>query len=270
MSNLKKLTITTFAVITLIIAFRLYGQITDPAQRNERIKIISFTNTQGQKIRAKVIEEDRSQVVVSQPQGSKLKTVIYSRNEIISDTVFQQTISEFEYWQKMGQYFSNRTWDFDHDADDFIQAIRCYENAKKIVAAIRGPQHELTIDVHKKIEKLEQQKQQWTIKLKERIELRELETKSQLTDKLEKIDERIIVNNEVLATLNQDITALAEKMETLNDLKGDIEKDRQTMDRQISDLIKKIDSNTREIDYIWRKYRDRYEYYYKYSPNINN
>ena len=269
MSHLKKISIIVVLTITLVAVFNINGQINGTPQRNVKIKIISFTDMHGQNIRARVLEDNRNQIIVTQPLGSKIETVIYSRAEIQPDTLFQQTISEFEYWQSMAEYFSNRTWDFENDSDDFIQAIRCYENAKDIVSAIRGPEHEMTIDIAKKIEKLEQKKQQWVEKLKERTKLRQLEAQDQLADRLESIGQQINANNEMLNAVDKNIAELITHMEILDKFKDTSQKNSLALDKQIGDLIKKIDSNTREIDYMWRRYRDKYEYYYRYSPNTN-
>ena len=102
-------------------------------------------------ISGKVIVNDGSLITLAKLDGSKIVVVSYGKKEIDSKTLSLRKISESKYCKELAEYFAGRTGDFDDDPDDFIQAIRYYEKAKRLLAQAHSQDSEEIQEVEAKI-----------------------------------------------------------------------------------------------------------------------
>ena len=128
----KKLLIKAGIVILAVFAVAITAEndvsVAGKSARVKNVKVISFTTASGQIIRGKVLSEDRNFVTIEYPSQSSIGVQTVARNDMMPDSFVQQTISEYEYWMQLSDYFKSQTWDFKNDPDDFMQAIRCLDN----------------------------------------------------------------------------------------------------------------------------------------------
>ncbi len=114
----------------------------------------NFYLRDGKLVFGKLVSEEKNKITVERLDESRIVVSTYSKREIDSRTLQVRSIAEAAYYIELAEYFSGRTWDFRDDPDDFIQAIRCYEKAKRFLAETQGPDSEKIDEINKKIEHL--------------------------------------------------------------------------------------------------------------------
>jgi len=157
----------------------------------EMIRLISFRLRDGRMASGRVVSDDRAQVTVSEPAGGVFVATSYSRLDMEPRSISYQTVSEYQYWMNMAQYFESRTWDFRDDADEFAQALRCYQTAHKVAVSSMGEGGPVARDVELRISKLLDSRKRWIEDAKPRAEMAELELKSTLGERLDEISNAV-------------------------------------------------------------------------------
>jgi len=187
---------------------------TGPAarQKMEFIKYVNCHLRDGQLVFGKLISEDKNKITVEQPQGSRIIVFDYSKREIDQRTMDVKNIPHFQYYLDLAEYFSGKTWDFIDDPDDFIQAIRCYENAKSLLESQR-PGDEKLAEIQGKIERLQADRQVWIRETASRAELRKLEFEAEFEKKLSTLEKKIDASG----------SKLQAGLDRIDDIAGDLE-----------------------------------------------
>ena len=230
-----------------------------PVQRKsvEKVKLVSFNLTSGQRISGKLVNEDPFEIEVAEIKGGKIPLSTYYKNDIDKKSIIYKTISELDYWRDTGKYFLQKVWDFQDDPDEFIQAIQCYEKAKSLVEAAAGPEHRLVAELDEEIRQIKADMARWAEQVKERAELRELELLSTLDLRLQQIQEQIATNSKDIGNIRQELinntTAIGDYKELGNKITN-IE----VATRLLEQRMLKIEDDIRDL---WRRCRPHPPYF---------
>jgi predicted nucleic acid-binding Zn-ribbon protein len=143
---------------------------------------------------------------------------------------------EWQYYSRLAEYFTARTWDFVDDPDDFIEAIRCYEKAKQSLQA-GGADSERIADIDKSIKKVQDDREVWTREVESRAKLKKLEYDAEAENRLKKLERSVAESNvklnESIKSLDKTADGLKNDYATLNKSMGDMNKD---MVKQVNSL----------------------------------
>ncbi len=196
-------------------------------QRFDVVTMVDFYMRDGNTVSGKLISDDSTQLIVEQPFESTVVVKTYSKREVDTRTVRTKPMPEWQYYNKLAEYFSARTWDFVDDPDDFIEAIRCYEKANQSLQA-SGADSERIAEIDKALKKVRDDRDVWTKEVESRAKLKRLEYDAEAENRLKKLERTI---NEGNAKLNESIKSLDKTAE-------DVKKDYQNIDKTVGDLNK--------------------------------
>jgi DNA repair ATPase RecN len=253
-------------VLAILAVFSYAQQDNQTVIKPGKVDIISFVTLDGNTIRARIISEDKSQITVSYPQQSKMITLSYNRDQFFPNSVSKQSILEIDYWTQLGDLFESQIWDFQNDPDDFINAIRSYEKARDIAAAVRGDSHELAKFFQQKIDELNLQLQKWEQTAQKRIEQIKLENQATAEDKFKDIYKAIDENNQRLAVIENGLSEFKKTEAAFDELQTQTQDFQRITSDDIENLNQLIQTNSRQIDYLWRRVKES-GYYYRYYGN---
>lgn len=253
------------SVLAVLAMFSYAQQDNQTAIKPGKVDMISFVTLEGQTIRARIISEDKTQITVSFPKDSKFITVSYGRDQFFPNSINRQSMLDIDYWTEMAALFESQIWDFQNDPDDFINAIRCYENARDIAAAVRGNSHELVKSFQQKIDELNSQQQKWEQTAQKRIEQIKLENQANEEDKFKDIYKAIDENNQRLAVIENSLAELQKTQTALNELRTQTQEFQKITSEDLEKLNQLIQTNSRQIDYLWRRVRESGYYYRGYD-----
>lgn len=201
--------------------------IAKPRARVDSVTMVDFYMRDGNTVSGKLLSDDATQLVVEQPFESTVTTKTYSKREVDTRTVRTRPMFEWQYYSRLAEYFTARTWDFVDDPDDFIEAIRCYEKAKQSLQA-GGADSEKIADIDKAIKKIRDDREVWTREVESRAKLKKFEYDAEAENRLKKLERSVAESN---VKLNESLKALDKTAE-------DIKKDYQNIDKTIGDLNK--------------------------------
>jgi len=208
-----------------------------PARRpaTEMVRVISFKLKDGRAASGKIISDDRSQVTIAEIAGGKILAVSYSRVDMEPRSISYQSVSEYQYWMSTGQYFESHTWDWQDDADEFAQALRCYESARDLATQAMGKDSAAAQDADARIGKILESRERWIETAKPRAQMAELELKSTLAQRLDNIGKSLTSLQASVDSLNQSRssyeTSLASFQRDMNI----------RMDRMMDDIVRCYD-----------------------------
>lgn len=226
--------------------------------RAQTFKIITYTNIEGKTVWARVITEDREYVTISYPENSRIVTNTIHRDMIIENSMVHQNISEFDYWKQMAEYFYAKTWDFQNDGQDFVQAKRCYQNARDVVINLRGKDHAMAKEIDSKISELDREAEKWIEMVKEKVEFDKLEFQSRLQIQMVQFDSTLTDNTLAIEKIQEDVEKLQEMPDAIENLKKEIVKSFEAVNGDMKSISQDVEKNSLRIDRIWRIYEDPY------------
>ena len=247
------------------------GEIKDTSLPSERmssedyIKVADFYLRNGDLVFGKLVLEDKNRVTVEQIEGSKIVVSTYSKREVDTRTIRIKNVPEHKHYVELAEYFSGRTWDFEDDPDDFIQAIRCYEKAKQSIGKKQKQAEELIESIDEKIELLHKDREVWTKEVESRAKLKKMEFDTTIETKLEELEEKVVANTQQLKDMegvDELVTNFEEDFKTLQD---DIVEMDDYYARELDFLDEKIEDNRLLIDRIDYRYSDRPRNYRPYQ-----
>lgn len=217
-------------------------------QRISSVTIADFYLRDGNTVSARLLSDDKTQIVVEELLESKLVTRAYSKKEIDMRSFATRAVPEWKYYIQLGDYFVAQTWDFVDDPDDFIQAVRCYERAKQSLQA-QGDDAERIAEVDGLIQKIRQDKEVWTSQVETRAKLKQFEYQAEAENRLKKLEKQIEEGN---AKLSESIKSLDKASVGLKDDYQRLEKNLTGMNKdfveQIKILQRQIDENRAAIN----------------------
>ena len=224
----------------------------------ENVRLVSFILNSGDSVSGRIESEDAFEIKLSRIAGASIVSSKYSRNDIDRKTIIYKNISELDYWRNTGEYFLQKVWDFENDPDEFIQAIRCFQRAKSLVADALGENHRLVAELDEKIKKINTDMQTWSQQAKTRAEMRNLETLATLDTKLEKFQQQIEENSKVVANLSAELKSISSSSDDYNQLREKVSS-ADVIIRVLEQRTTKLES---DMDSMWRWNRSQPRYYY--------
>ncbi|HUW19910.1 MAG TPA: hypothetical protein VMW16_11465 [Sedimentisphaerales bacterium] len=224
--------------------------------RTSFVKMVDFYLRDNKFVFGKLVSEDKNKLVVEQLDQSRIVASTYSKKEIDVRTLRTQRVPEARYYVDLGEYFSGRTWDFNDDPDDFIQAIRSYEKAKQLFAETRGEDSDKIDEIDKKIKQLQEDRQVWTREAESRARLKKLEFEAEIEKRFKALEDKVNKGvqqiDETVAKIKDDYQAMERSVtETGRDLS-----------RRLDVLQERVGANTRLLDdLLYPRYYQRRYYY---------
>jgi len=223
-----------------------------PSARPTFIKMVGFHLRDGELVVGRQISEDRNSITVEKRQASKLVVATYSKNDVDARTMNTRKVLKWRYYLDLADYFAGRTWDFQDDPDDFIQAIRCCEKAKQLLLERHSSDSAKVEEIDKKIERLNADRQVWAEQTKSRAELKSFEFEAEVAKRVEKLEQDAGKYNRRIEKGTKDME------ENYRKLTREISVLRKDIDAQFDITAGQIDANTallaRIDDYLrWRR-----------------
>jgi prefoldin subunit 5 len=209
--------------------------IAKPKARVESVTMVDFYMRDGNTVSGKLLSDDPTQLIIEQPFESTVITKTYSKREVDTRTVRTRSMPEWQYYSRLAEYFTARTWDFVDDPDDFIEAIRCYEKAKQSLQA-GGADSEKIADIDKAIKRVQDDREVWTREVESRAKLKKLEYDAEAENRLKKLESSVAESS---VKLNESIKDLDK---TAEDLKKDYQKTDKTIGDLNKDMVKQINN----------------------------
>ncbi|UCE99981.1 MAG: hypothetical protein JSV82_02645 [Planctomycetota bacterium] len=195
-------------------------------QRVDFVKSADFYLRNGKLITGKLLSEDKNKITVEQLEGSAIVVSTYSKREVDSRTLRIRKTPKYKYYLELAEYFTGRTWDFRDDADDFIQAIRCYEKARRSVVETQGPDDEKIEQIDQSLEHLRADREVWIQEVESRAVLKKLEFEAEIESRIEELEDKF----------NASIEQINESMERFSKISAAIEDDYQKILEEISKI----------------------------------
>ena len=248
-----------FLVLILPVKVSAQTDANSPVRRKaiEKIQLVSFNLANGRRISGRLLNEDAYIIEISEIKGSTIIPVTYYKDDIDKKSVIYKYVSELDYWRDTGDYFLQKVWDFHDDPDEFIQAIRCFENAETIAENALGPEHRLVAELNDKITQIKADMEKWSQQMQSRQELRKLELLSTFDTRLQRIESQIAANSKDIDDLNKTIAdkTTTEDYKDLNNKINNVE----VTARYLEQRMQKIENDMSDS---WRYNRYYYPRYY--------
>ncbi len=217
--------------------------------RMSTIRTVDFYLKDGKLIFGKLIAEDRNKVTVEQVEESTLIVGTYSKRDMDAKTLQVKTIAESKYYEDLAEYFAGRTWDFKDDPDDFIQAIRCYERARKLITGTSELDAERTKQMGDKAAQLEADRIVWEKQVQSRAKLKELEFQAEFQTRFKELADKIDASSQkieqTVARLDKAVTEVQQNHDKLEKSLPALEQD---LRRRLDVLGQEVETNRRLLD----------------------
>lgn len=229
------------------------------SKRLDFVKMVDFYLNDGTFVSGKVISEDRNKIVVEEVQEGGMAASVYGKREINSRTLRTKGTLEYKYYSDLAEHFSARTWDFQNDPDDFIQAIRCYEKAKELLANTERQDTE-TNQINEKMKQLQADREVWTREAESRAKLKKLEFEATFEKRLKDLESKLnTVSQQLDKSMQQLDSTVAAVQDNYQRLETNISRINEDITRQLRNLEDRITDNERLFDRRWWTPR----YYYR-------
>jgi hypothetical protein len=217
------------AAIPAVPASEMPSTIVKPRAKVDTVTIVEFYMRDGNTVTGRLLSDDSTQLIVEQPVESVAIPRTYSKREVDTRTVRTKPMPEWQYYVRLAEYFSAKTWDFVDDPDEFIGAIRSYEKAKQLLQASGlVADNERIADIDKAIKKVQDDREVWTREVESRAKLKKLEYDAEAENRLKKLERTIAENN----------VKLSESIKYLDKTAEGLKNDYKNMDKSIGDLNK--------------------------------
>jgi hypothetical protein len=230
--------------------------------RMSTIRTVDFYLKDGKLIFGKLIAEDRNKVTVEQAEESTLIVATYSKRDMDAKTLQVKTIAESKYYEDLAEYFAGRTWDFKDDPDDFIQAIRCYERARRLITGTSELDAERIKQMGDKVAQLEADRTVWEKQVQSRAKLKELEFQAEFQTRFKELGDKIDASSQkieqTVARLDKAVTDVQQNHDKLEKSLPALEQD---LRRRLDVLGQEVETNRRLLDPFNRYPRRPYDYY---------
>jgi hypothetical protein len=199
--------------------------------RSNFVKMTDFYLRDGRLVFGRLLSDDKNKITIEQLDEDKMVVSTYSKKEVDTRTEHTKNIPEYQYYLELAEYFAGRTWDFRDDPDDFIQALRSYEQARRLLAEIKDPNSEKISQIDQKIEHLQADRELWIKEATSRARLKKLEFEADIEKRVKELEDK-------LNSINQQVN------KTIADIKNDYQK----LEKGLSDMNKDISSRLEIID----------------------
>jgi tetrahydromethanopterin S-methyltransferase subunit G len=220
-------------------------------------------------VHGRLISEDRNKVTIEELSGSTIVVSTYSKRDIDTRTLRIKNVPEARYYADLGEYFHGRTWDFRDDPDDFIQAIRSYETARRALAETYGEESERLDEINRKIERVKADRAVWIREAESRARLKKLEFEAEIENRLAGLENAVDAQN-------RELDKVAGIQAGLERLERDFYETSRHLSGQLAVLDDRTASNRRLLDdftygqYYYRYYSSPYYYPRQHKPEDPN
>ncbi|MBC8481862.1 MAG: hypothetical protein H8D47_04270 [Planctomycetes bacterium] len=222
------------------------------------VKLADFYLRDGTFVNGRLLEEDKNKIIVESLDGSKLVVQTFGKKQIDSRTLNIKSTFEYNYYLSLAEYFAAKTWDFENDPDDFIQAIRSYEKAQLLIAGTSREDDDIAKIIPAKITQLKADRDIWIEQTKTRSELRKLEFEATFEQKFEKLEQK----------LNDSVEQVDSKVKKIDDIADDVLDQQDELRKGFinvsDDLVNRMDrlevrlEDTKNLIYSYRRYYPGY------------
>ena len=199
--------------------------------RSNFVEMTDFYLRDGRLVFGRLLSDDKNKITVEQLDEGKMIVSTYSKKEVDTRTEHTKNIPEYQYYLELGEYFASKTWDFRDDPDDFIQAIRSYEQARRLLAEIKDPNSEKISQIDQKIKHKEADRELWIKEATSRARLKKLEYEADIEKMLKELEEK-------LDSINLQV----------NQMMAGVKNDYQKLEKTLSDMNKGISGRLEIID----------------------
>jgi hypothetical protein len=231
------------------------------------VRTADFYLREGKLVFGKLVSEDKNKITIEQLDASKIIVATYSRRDIDPRTLQVKNVPEYKHYFDLAEYFSSRTWDFRDDPDDFIQAIRCYEKARQVVAGTSQQKSERIEQIDENIRKLQADREVWAREVESRAKLKKLEFDAEVQTRLEELEDKISTSSQVIDDSTERLDNIIKEIQ---DNRQRLEQSFLMMERdirqQLNILAGQIEANRRIIDPFYGYLQPRYPYGYYNWP----
>jgi len=227
------------------------------------VKTAEFYLRNGKLISGKLLSENKNKITIEKLEESAIVVSTYTKKEIDSRTLSIKKLPEYKYYLELAEYFTGRTWDFRDDADDFIQAIRCYEKAKQSILETQDPDSEKIEQIDLSLQHLRADRELWTKEVQSRAELKKLEFEAEFESKIKELKDKVDASIQQLNESTERFNKTAADIEdNYQKIREDIAKMDDNFTRRLKVLEDRIEDNRRLIN----RSRRHPWLYYPYRP----
>lgn len=220
------------------------------------VKMVDFYLNDGTFVSGKVISEDRNKIIIEEVREGGMTASTYGKREIASRTRHTKGMLEYKYYLGLAEHFTTRTWDFQNDPDDFIQAIRCYEKAKELLADTERQDTE-TSQINEKIKQLQADRDVWTKEAESRAKLKKLEFEATFEKRFNDLENKLNTVSQQLDKSRKELDkTVAAVQDNYQRLEANTSKANEDTARQLRNLEEKI----RDNEMLERRWYPRYYY----------
>ncbi len=234
--------------------------------RTNLVRTVGFHLRTGELVFGKLVSEDNNRITVERLEESKIVVYTCSKREIEPRTMQARSVPAYRYYLDLADYFSGRTWDFRDDPDDFIQAVRCCEQAKQSIQQTQTPDSEKIAEIDDKIKQLQADRQVWERETRNRAALKTLEYQAEVENRLKDLEAKV---NTASQRVNESVEGLDKAVTEIQENHRRLEAGLFGIQQQLNMLADQTEINRRLLD-PWRwnyqpRFYNRYRPYY-YGP----
>ena len=212
-------------------------------------------------VHGRLIQDKKNIIIVKQTDQSKLIMHTYGKRQVDTRTIDTTRVWTVNYWQNLAEYFWGRTWDFRSDTDDFIQSIRCCENALDALPRDDDRYARQADEIEKKLHTITADYQRWQKLIEKRAAQQKLEADATLPQRLESTETGLEKNADRIETLADQLDSRTE------DLTAEVSRVRKDIAIDLNRLSEQLNRNRYRINYLYRRGPN---YYIVPGPPINS
>ncbi len=228
------------------------------SKRMDFVKTVDFYLNDGAFVSGKLVSEDRNKIIIEEVREGGMTASTYGKREIASRTRHTKGMLEYKYYLGLAEHFTTRTWDFQNDPDDFIQAIRCYEKAKELLADTERQDTE-TSQINEKIKQLQADRDVWTREAESRAKLKKLEFEATFEKRFNDLENKLNTVSQQLDKSRKELDkTVAAVQDNYQRLEANISRINEDITRQLRNLEGRVTDNERMFERRWYP-----RYYYR-------
>ncbi|MHC4635939.1 MAG: hypothetical protein ACYTBP_00785 [Planctomycetota bacterium] len=242
------------------------AEISTTRERIDFVKEVNFNLKDGTLVYGKLISRDKSKVVLEQLLGSKIEVKQYSISLIDIRTLRYQSQPESKYYIGLAEYFNARTGDFEDDPDDFIQAVRWYEKAKRLIADEMDPDKTKIKNIDNRIKEIQADRKVWTKQVESRAKLKTMEFEATMETRVRQLESTVKNNKKTIQSMPNLNEKLSSFENSNKDIMNNIERNIQDLSVKYTLMEGRVASNERVLDRLGYNFRGYYGSPRYYSP----
>lgn len=166
------------------------------------------------------------------------------------NNVKRRTVTRDVYYEMVGDYYANRTWDFKNDLEDFIQARKSYARA-----LLYAKSDERKAELREKYENIQQEREEWQRENVKQEQLRKAEKEADTAELQKELTRQKLDNLE-------SIQAYRRRIIQLEDAVGQLSREVQ----YLRSVVYELEDELSDLESVFYRYGRGYYYSYPYYP----